>query len=178
MNTRINEPTKFGRLCRIIRIERDLFQKEMAKDLKMQAGTLCSYELGRSKIPQRLPLAIADLYNLSEEKKQELIDAVNEHNKAFSKRTAEKIAESRKKARIKRLMSENVASATDDIIQAKSNVNVESHELINAVCSLIFPLKDKLSEIEYKLNKIEETLKNLEEKKNKKRGIKVWQSSK
>lgn len=90
MKTRKNEITEFGKFVRIIRAERDLYQSEMAKDLGISPNALCGYELGRNRIPQRLAYTIADVYGLSDEKKNELIDIINKNNEKKREITAQK----------------------------------------------------------------------------------------
>ena len=97
MKQRKYEITEFGKFVRILRAEHNEYQKDMANNLKMEATNLCSYELGRHKIPQRLAYTIADVYKLSDEKKEELINIINNHNISRLRHTEQKRKETQQK---------------------------------------------------------------------------------
>ena len=94
---RIHEITEFGRICRRIRLEKDMEQKEMAAILKLSPSTLCCYEFGKTKIPYRLGIAIAESFGLTEVEKAVLEKTIKEHNFAFNKKTMKKKAVAYKK---------------------------------------------------------------------------------
>lgn len=94
--------TEFGKICRKIRLKEDMEQKEMAAILKLTPSTLCGYELGKTKIPYRLGVAIANSFNLTKAEKLTLEKTIEEHNLNFTKATAEKKAETYKKKQLEK----------------------------------------------------------------------------
>ena len=135
MKKRINDVTKFGRFCRVIRAERDLLQKEMAKELGMEPSTLCAYEMGRNKVPQMIAYKIADVYNLTEERRNELLSIINEFNEAFKRTTQEKRANTKRKE-IELEEASELKEQLDRIEKKIDNCFNKTNDLHNILISL------------------------------------------
>lgn len=61
------KPFTFGRFIKMVRMDLELSQVEMAKKLKMAPGTLCDIEKGRQVVSVKLALKIAKMGGFPEE---------------------------------------------------------------------------------------------------------------
>ena len=59
-----NDILKYERI-RNTRIDKDLTQKQVAKELNIAPNTLSQYETGTRNIPNEILIKLADLYNTS-----------------------------------------------------------------------------------------------------------------
>ena len=67
--------SEFGIAIRKIRLDRQMLLKTMADDLGVTPAALSAVETGRRKVPKKWLDTIIELYDLSEEERDELIQA-------------------------------------------------------------------------------------------------------
>jgi len=70
--------TAFGKFCRVLRIEHNELLKDMADKLGVTSAYLSAVEVGKRNIPAEWVSEISNVYELSEEKKLQLQDAVDQ----------------------------------------------------------------------------------------------------
>lgn len=76
--------TDFGRFLRKIRIDCGEILKDMAEKLNVSAAYLSAVEMGKRNIPEQWVNRISELYNLSEEEKNNLNDAADNSAKSIT----------------------------------------------------------------------------------------------
>lgn len=59
--------TLFGKALRKYRIDADINQKQMAKDLDVTSAFLSAVEMGKKNVPDKMLSRLCDFYELSEE---------------------------------------------------------------------------------------------------------------
>ena len=74
----------FGRFLRKIRIDCGEILKDMAEKLNVSAAYLSAIETGKRNIPEQWVNKISELYNLSEEEKNNLNDAADNSAKSIT----------------------------------------------------------------------------------------------
>lgn len=72
--------TKFGEFVRILRIKRHESQEDMARKLDVSRSFLSNIENGDRGIPSSWTERISSVYDLSDEDRSELKDAIDESN--------------------------------------------------------------------------------------------------
>lgn len=70
--------TAFGKFCRVLRIEHNELLKNMADKLGVTSAYLSAVEVGKRNVPAEWVYEISNLYELSEERKLQLQDAVDQ----------------------------------------------------------------------------------------------------
>ena len=76
--------TDFGRFLRKIRTDCGEILKDMAEKLNVSAAYLSAVEMGKRNIPEQWVNRISELYNLSEEEKNNLNDAADNSAKSIT----------------------------------------------------------------------------------------------
>lgn len=76
--------TDFGRFLRKIRIDSGETLKDMAEKLNVSAAYLSAVEMGKRNIPEQWVNKISELYNLSEEEKNNLNKAADNSAKSIT----------------------------------------------------------------------------------------------
>jgi len=76
--------TDFGRFLRKIRIDCGEILRDMAEKLNVSAAYLSAVEMGKRNIPEQWVNRISELYNLSEEEKNNLNDAADNSAKSIT----------------------------------------------------------------------------------------------
>lgn len=76
--------TDFGRFLRKIRIDSGEILKDMAEKLNVSAAYLSAVEMGKRNIPEQWVNKISELYNLSEEEKNNLHKAADNSAKSIT----------------------------------------------------------------------------------------------
>lgn len=140
MRQRKYEITEFGKFVRVLRAEHNEYQKDMANNLGTIATNLCSYELGRSKIPQRLAYTIADVYKLSDEKKDELINIINNHNMSKLRHTEQKRQETQLRHQKEKVIQAREQDDKLDRIEGKLDICISN---LNSLMTMLSENKKK-----------------------------------
>lgn len=75
--------TEYGRVLRKIRIDKGEVLRDMAEKLQMTSSYLSAIECGKRKIPDSMTEKIVGLYNLNQDERIELEDAMQKSLKSI-----------------------------------------------------------------------------------------------
>ena len=75
--------TKFGKFCRILRIEHNQLLKDMADALDVSSAFLSAVENGKKEIPSTWLEKISTLYSLTESTAEQLATAIDTSRKEY-----------------------------------------------------------------------------------------------
>ena len=76
--------TPFGKFCRKLRIDRNEILKDMASDLNVTVSYLSAVENGKRSVPSSWEQMISDAYDLGDEQRWELKEAIIESEKMIT----------------------------------------------------------------------------------------------
>lgn len=106
--------SKFGEYIRIIRRKENDSLRNMAKKMDISAAFLSAMEVGRKNIPLSYVDKIDELYHLTEEEKNKLIEAIQETNDKVSIELSEMNEQQRQ---VTLVFARKIQTADEDLIE-------------------------------------------------------------